>query len=249
MYRDWRGIVYPQELRQREWFGYYATLFDTVEINNTFYRLPPPSTVEAWAGQAPEGFEYALKLGQFGSHRMKLRDAVTWLPNHLDRVERLGPHLGPNLVQLPPRWKRNVERLDEFLTGAPKTIPRAGGPRRFPQGRPQDDPLGGRAARPDVGARRRVLGARTARRRAVHPRPATRPPLGAHDRLDLRPLPRAAGAREEVLRPLRRSSALAGRRSARRVDGRGLRGPRVLQQRLGRARRCRRAVARPPPRL
>lgn len=122
MYRDWRGIVYPEGLAQRRWFEHYATLFDTVEINNTFYRLPPASTAEGWAAQAPAGFTYALKLGQFGSHRMKLRDAASWLPNHLDRVERLGPALGPNLVQLPPRWKRNVERLDEFLSVAPKTI-------------------------------------------------------------------------------------------------------------------------------
>ncbi len=63
-----------------------------------------------------------MKLGQFGSHRMKLRDARSWLPNHLDRAERLGPALGPTLVQLPPRWKRNVERLDEFLTVAPTSM-------------------------------------------------------------------------------------------------------------------------------
>jgi uncharacterized protein YecE (DUF72 family) len=119
MYKDWRGIVYPEGLPQRRWFEHYATLFDTVEINNTFYRLPPASTVAGWADQAPDGFTYATKLGQFGSHRMKLRDAASWLPNHLDRVERLGPHLGPTLVQLPPRWRRDVGRLDEFLSAAP----------------------------------------------------------------------------------------------------------------------------------
>ncbi|CAN5822162.1 DUF72 domain-containing protein [soil metagenome] len=118
MYKDWRGIVYPAELPQRRWFEHYTTLFHTVEINNTFYRLPPPETVDGWAAQAPSGFTYAVKLGQFGSHRMKLRDAETWLPNHLDRVRRLGPALGPTLVQLPPRWKRNTVRLDEFLTAA-----------------------------------------------------------------------------------------------------------------------------------
>src|SRR5688572_8855340 len=115
MYKDWRGIVYPEKLSQRRWFEHYASLFDTVEINNTFYRLPPASTVEAWAAQAPPGFTYALKLGQFGSHRMKLRDAASWLPNHLDRARRLGASLGPTLVQLPPRWRRDVGRLDEFL--------------------------------------------------------------------------------------------------------------------------------------
>jgi uncharacterized protein YecE (DUF72 family) len=118
VYKDWRGIVYPEGLPQRRWFEHYASLFDTVEINNTFYRLPPPETVEKWSAQAPDGFTYAVKLGGFGSHRMKLRDAETWLPNHLDRVCRLGPHLGPNLVQLPPRWRRDLGRLDDFLSVA-----------------------------------------------------------------------------------------------------------------------------------
>jgi uncharacterized protein YecE (DUF72 family) len=122
VYRDWRGPVYPIDLPQREWFGWYAARFDTVEINNTFYRLPTTTAVERWAAQAPADFVYAVKLGSFGSHRMKLRDAERWLPNHLDRVRRLGRALGPNLVQLPPRWKRNVERLDEFLTTAPSDV-------------------------------------------------------------------------------------------------------------------------------
>jgi uncharacterized protein YecE (DUF72 family) len=66
---------------------------------------------------------YALKLGQFASHRKKLKDPETgWLDKHLERVYRLGPHLGPNLIQLPPRWKRNAERLDEFLALAPRDI-------------------------------------------------------------------------------------------------------------------------------
>lgn len=118
-YRDWRGVVYPNDLPQRGWFGHYARLFDTVELNATFYRLPTATTVERWAADAPRGFVYAVKLGAFGSHRMKLRDTSSWLPNHLDRVERLGDHLGPTLVQLPRQWKRNAERLDEFLTAAP----------------------------------------------------------------------------------------------------------------------------------
>lgn len=121
-YRDWRGPVYPPETPARRWFEEYAKRFDTVELNSTFYRLPAASTVEGWAQQAPPGFLYAVKVGQFGSHRMKLTDAASWLPNHLDRVERLGQHLGPNLLQLPPRWKRNVERLDEFLSVAPRSM-------------------------------------------------------------------------------------------------------------------------------
>jgi uncharacterized protein YecE (DUF72 family) len=122
VYRDWRGPVYPADVPQRRWFEHYATRFDTVELNATFYRLPTVAAAEGWAAQAPAGFVYAAKLGAFGSHRMKLRDAASWLPNHLDRVRRLGCALGPTLVQLPPRWHRDVDRLDEFLTVAPTSL-------------------------------------------------------------------------------------------------------------------------------
>lgn len=121
-YRDWRGSVYPRELPRRRWFEFYAAQFDTVEINATFYRLPAIETVENWARQAPEGFTYSVKLGQFGSHRMKLRDAARWLPNHVERVERLGACLGPTLVQLPPGGRRDAARLDDFLAVAPKRM-------------------------------------------------------------------------------------------------------------------------------
>jgi len=114
--------VYPERLPRREWFACYAERFDTVELNATFYRLPSATTVDRWAQQAPRGFVYATKLGAFGSHRMKLRDAERWLPNHLDRVCRLGAALGPTLVQLPPRWRRDVARLDQFLSVAPRTL-------------------------------------------------------------------------------------------------------------------------------
>lgn len=121
-YRDWRGTIYPAELPQRRWFEYYTGLFDTVELNSTFYRLPAVATVDHWAAAAPPGFVYAVKLGSFGSHRMKLKDAGSWLPNHLDRANRLGSAVGPTLVQLPPRWKRNAARLDEFLALAPTSL-------------------------------------------------------------------------------------------------------------------------------
>lgn len=121
-YRDWRGVVYPASLPQRAWFDWYAEHFDTVELNSTFYRLPAPAVVESWARAAPPGFQYAVKVGAFGSHRMKLRDPERWLANHLDRVCRLGPSLGPNLVQLPPRWRRDAGRLDAFLAMAPTSL-------------------------------------------------------------------------------------------------------------------------------
>jgi uncharacterized protein YecE (DUF72 family) len=121
-YGDWRGRVYPATAKPGEFFALYAELFDTVELNSTFYRLPSPAVFDQWAKAAPPGFVYALKLGAFGSHRMKLRDAVAWLPNHVERARRLGRALGPTLVQLPPKWKRNAERLDEFLAATPRDM-------------------------------------------------------------------------------------------------------------------------------
>lgn len=121
-YQDWRGTVYPPKAPTRDWFRLYAERFDTVEINNTFYRLPTQGAVEGWAAQAPAGFCFALKVGQYGTHRRKLKEPEIWLEHHLDRVRRLGPHLGPNLVQLPPRWRRDAGRLDAFLEAAPPDI-------------------------------------------------------------------------------------------------------------------------------
>jgi uncharacterized protein YecE (DUF72 family) len=122
VYPDWAGRFYPTDRPQREWLSHYASQFDTVEVNSTFYRLPSARTVEGWASAAPANFTFALKLGAFGSHRMKLRDAESWLPNHLERAQLLGPKLGPTLVQLPPRWRQDVERLDEFLSAAPTSM-------------------------------------------------------------------------------------------------------------------------------
>lgn len=121
-FKEWKGSFYPKGHPDDAMLSYYASRFPTVEINNTFYRLPPPSTVEHWADQAPPGFLYALKVGQYGSHRRKLRDAPVWLAHHLERIELLGAHLGPNLLQLPPHWGRNVTRLDEFLDAAPRRL-------------------------------------------------------------------------------------------------------------------------------
>lgn len=121
-YTDWRGIVYPSDAPEADWFDHYAATFDTVELNTTFYRLPTEQTVDHWRTQAPPGFAYAAKVGSFGTHRKKLREPDAWLPRHTDRICGLGAHLGPNLLQLPPKWRRNTERLDAFLTAAPDHI-------------------------------------------------------------------------------------------------------------------------------
>jgi uncharacterized protein YecE (DUF72 family) len=118
-YDEWRGDFYPADLPKRAWFEHYARTFDTVEVNGTFYRLPEPKTFDRWREQAPSGFCYALKLSQFATHRKRLLDPWMWLPRFFERADRLGPLLGPILVQLPPRWRPEPQRLDDALARAP----------------------------------------------------------------------------------------------------------------------------------
>ncbi len=120
VYRDWRGTVYPADVPTRSWFGWYTSMFDTVELNTTFYRLPSEAMVRAWAEQAPPGFLFAVKVGRFGTHRKKLRDPEFWMANHVERIRPLGAALGPNLLQLPPRWGVDAGRLDALLEVAPR---------------------------------------------------------------------------------------------------------------------------------
>lgn len=119
-YRHWRGPFYPKQLPQREWFRHYAETFDTVEINNTFYRLPGPETFDRWRAQAPPGFRFALKLSRYATHMKRLREPREPLERFLERAERLKAHLGPILVQLPPKWRADPARLREFLREAPR---------------------------------------------------------------------------------------------------------------------------------
>jgi uncharacterized protein YecE (DUF72 family) len=119
-YDDWRGRFYPPELPQRRWFDHSAGVFTTVEINNTFYRLPAASTVDRWADRAPTGFRYALKLSRYGTHMKRLKEPEGWLSTFLAGAERLRSFLGPVLVQLPPNWRADPDRLDAFLAVAPR---------------------------------------------------------------------------------------------------------------------------------
>jgi uncharacterized protein YecE (DUF72 family) len=118
-YKDWKGIFYPADLPVRDWFRYYATRFDTVEINNTFYRLPPADVWKSWYENAPRGFCYAVKFSRYGSHLKRLLDPEQSIHNYIERAELLGRHLGPILVQLPPRWNAQPDRLSAFLRRAP----------------------------------------------------------------------------------------------------------------------------------
>jgi len=120
VYNHWRGIYYPQELPQRAWFAYYARDFDTVEINNSFYRLPSEAAFDAWRKQAPPGFLYSVKASRFITHMKKLKDPEAPLRAFLERASRLGKTLGPVLYQLPPNWQVNLPRFEHFLSILPK---------------------------------------------------------------------------------------------------------------------------------
>ena len=122
-YKHWRGDFYPAELPQQEWLGYYAERFDTVEINNTFYRLPEAATFASWGRRAPRGFVYAVKASRYLTHMKKLKDPEDPIRLFFTRAKRLGHAFGPVLYQLPPRWPVNVDRLETFLAGAAAHAP------------------------------------------------------------------------------------------------------------------------------
>jgi uncharacterized protein YecE (DUF72 family) len=119
-YKHWRGDFYPADLPQARWFEHYASVFDTVEINNTFYRLPERATFAAWARRAPPGFEFAVKASRFLTHMKKLKDPEEPIDRLFSRMRALGTHLGPVLYQLPPGWKVDRERFAHFLEALPR---------------------------------------------------------------------------------------------------------------------------------
>ncbi len=124
-YRHWRGVFYPVELPQARWLEFYAQAFDTVEINNSFYRLPEASTFRRWRERVPHGFLFAVKASRYLTHMKKLKDPDQPLDLFFSRACELGPALGPVLYQLPPRWPVDVDRLKTFLAALPATIRQA----------------------------------------------------------------------------------------------------------------------------
>lgn len=119
-YAHWRGVFYPAELPTSRWFAHYSLSFDTVEINNSFYKLPTAETFAGWREQAPPRFLYAVKASRFLTHMKKLKDPADPLERFFDRTRHLGSHLGPVLYQLPPQWPVNVERFEAFLRALPR---------------------------------------------------------------------------------------------------------------------------------
>jgi uncharacterized protein YecE (DUF72 family) len=120
-YSHWRQVVYPKGVPARRWLEYYATLFDTVEVNNTFYRLPSRSAVANWVEQTPPGFLFAIKASRFLTHMKRLKDMGEGVERFYERIEPLveSPKLGPVLWQLPERFHRDDERLASALRRLP----------------------------------------------------------------------------------------------------------------------------------
>jgi uncharacterized protein YecE (DUF72 family) len=121
-YKSWRGTVYPDTLATSSWLRAYTRRFCTVELNNSFYRLPAPQTFAAWREQVPRGFQFSVKASRFLTHIKRLRDPEEPLMRLLAHAEPLGPTLGPILYQLPPRWFPDAERLELFLAMLPERL-------------------------------------------------------------------------------------------------------------------------------
>src|SRR3954471_5541161 len=122
VYPHWRGAFYPEKLPVKRWFDFYAEQFDTVEINNSFYRLPKAETFEAWRKQAPPGFRYSVKANRYLTQAKKLKDCAEPIARMMPPVRQLSATLGPILYQLPPTLRLNLERLDEFLALLPTDL-------------------------------------------------------------------------------------------------------------------------------
>jgi uncharacterized protein YecE (DUF72 family) len=114
-YKEWKGSFYPEKLPAREMLAFYSAKLPTVEINNTFYRLPQKSMLENWQAQVPNTFRFVLKAPQRITHFKRLKDAVDETKYFLDVASVLGDQLGVVLFQLPPNMKKDLERLKEFV--------------------------------------------------------------------------------------------------------------------------------------
>jgi uncharacterized protein YecE (DUF72 family) len=124
-YKQWKGRFYPEKIKEAEMLGFYAGRFPTVEINNTFYRMPSPEILRKWADQTPEGFTFVLKAPQRITHQKRLGDVGADVAYFLDAAGTLGPKRGPVLFQLPPYMRKDVGRLQSLLDRLPGSPPAA----------------------------------------------------------------------------------------------------------------------------
>jgi uncharacterized protein YecE (DUF72 family) len=121
-YDDWKERFYPEGLPRSAWLRWFAERFSTVEVNNTFYRLPGRSTFERWRQETPDAFLMAVKASRYLSHLRRLREPEEPVRRILDAAEGLGPRLGPILFQLPPRFPADPSRLADVLQLLPPGV-------------------------------------------------------------------------------------------------------------------------------
>lgn len=119
-YKEWKGSFYPQDCKSDDWLAYYASRLPSVEINNTFYRMPRKDTLQGWGAAAPGGFQFALKATQRITHFKRLRGVEGEIEYLFTNIELLGEKLGPVLFQLPPNLKKDLPLLEEFLMQLPR---------------------------------------------------------------------------------------------------------------------------------
>ncbi len=131
-YQDWRGRLYPEGLAQRRWLAHYATRFDTVEVNSTFYRLARPAAVARWVEETPDDFRFTVKASRYLTHVRRLQDTGRGIERLYAGIAPLAesPKLGPLLWQLPENFHRDDDRLAAALEALPARPPRLRVPAR-----------------------------------------------------------------------------------------------------------------------
>lgn len=124
-YKEWKGSFYPEKLPAKDMLSYYASRLQSVELNNTFYRLPQKSMVESWKAQVSDEFRFSVKASQRITHFKRLKDAGDETRFMLETISGLEDRLGVVLFQLPPNMKKDIERLETFLKDVPLETPAA----------------------------------------------------------------------------------------------------------------------------
>jgi uncharacterized protein YecE (DUF72 family) len=119
-YKEWKGSFYPEKIKPDEMLSYYASRLPAVEINNTFYRMPKKDVLETWASQVPERFRFSVKASRRITHMKQLRGVEDEVGFLLDNLTVLGDRLGVVLFQTPPTLKKDLDRLDVFLSLLPE---------------------------------------------------------------------------------------------------------------------------------
>ena len=124
-YKEWKGPFYPEDLKNADMLAYYAERLPSVEINNTFYRMPKKEVLASWASQVPDHFRFAIKASRRITHIKRLKEPVEETGYLLDNLAALGEKLGVVLFQLPPNLKKDLERLEKFLALLDRRVPAA----------------------------------------------------------------------------------------------------------------------------